>query len=63
MNGENGYLVEPFHIEEMADRIIELMENDALRTKFSNASEMNLKEFEEHSILKKWIEMLQNVSE
>lgn len=63
VNGENGYLVEPFHIEEMADRIIELMENDALRTKFSNASEMNLKEFEEHSILKKWIEMLQNVSE
>ena len=53
-DGVNGYLISPFEVESMAEKIAELLRSKRLRERFSNCSEKNLDEFEEKVILKKW---------
>jgi glycosyltransferase involved in cell wall biosynthesis len=53
-DGKNGYLIRPFDVESMADKIAGLLQSKRLREEFSKCSEKNLEEFEEKVIVKKW---------
>ncbi len=57
-SGTNGFLIEPYNIEKMADAITELIENEKLRADFSNASHLGLEQFEEGLIVDKWGNLL-----
>lgn len=53
-NGENGYLIEPFDSEAMAEKICEILNNRELRIKLSNNCKNYVNEFEHSNIIKKW---------
>ena len=57
-DGINGYLVEPFRIDDMANKINCLIENDELRERFFSNSEINLSKFDTDYIVNEWISML-----
>lgn len=53
-NGENGYLVEPFNQEDLADKIVELAETDALREKMSQKARQSCERFAPEKIAQEW---------
>lgn len=53
-NGENGYLVEPFNQEDLADKIVELAETDALREKMSQKARQSCERFIPARIVGEW---------
>ncbi len=53
-NNENGFLISPFDIEEMANKILELISNAELRLKISNNNAEKSKEYSLDSIVKQW---------
>ena len=57
-NGENGYLISCFDIDNMANKICDLIEHEELRSVFSQNSEMCLAEFEKKVIIDKWCSLL-----
>ena len=57
-DGVNGYLIQPFDIDEMSRKIIELIDDREKRKQFSEQSELYHAEFEKQVILEKWREML-----
>lgn len=57
-DGINGYLIPPFDVDKMAERIIELIEDSERRKNFSDASEKYHAEFGKQVILEKWKDML-----
>ena len=61
-NGVDGFLVEPFDCEAMADKICELIENPELRQKFSDNSHGNLDKFSKEKIIKQWCDLIEEVS-
>lgn len=61
-DGENGYLIEPFDLDQMAERIQGLMEDEELRKKFSRASEIRHKEFGRNYIIAKWDRLIDEIS-
>lgn len=60
-DGLNGYLIEPFAIDKMAEKINMLIENANERLLFSDNSEINLKDFSENIIVDKWDKLLKNI--
>lgn len=60
VNEENGFLIKPFDIEEMAQKIILLIDSEELRRDFSRKACMRHEELERNFIIKKWTEMLNN---
>ena len=54
----NGYLIHPFETEEMAKRMIELMEDNEKRKQFSECSERHHKELEKSYLVAKWFELI-----
>ena len=54
----NGFLVPPFDIEEMVDKIILLMENSDLRNKFSKNALQGMEKFQLYPIQQKWEQLL-----
>ncbi len=61
-DGENGYLIKPFDLDQMADKIQRLMGDEGLRKRFSEASEMRHKEFKAAYIMDKWYRLIDEVS-
>lgn len=61
-DGVNGYLVPPYEIETMAERICQLIENEDLRHEFTEQARMDLEKFEKSSIIAKWNELLEIVA-
>ena len=57
-DGENGFLIKPFNLNDMSDKINCLIENLQLRKRFSLHSEKYLKDFSKDIILEKWIMLL-----
>lgn len=62
-DGKNGFLIKPFEIKDMADKINVLIENDIMRNTFSDQSEIKLKEFNKQIIINKWINLLNKYNE
>lgn len=57
-NGKNGFLIEPFNIEDMSSRINELILSQDKRNEFSNFNKSLIKEFKESSVVEKWNTLL-----
>ena len=55
----NGYLVENGNIDMLADRISDLIENEALRRKFSNEALLSAKRFEPEKIISQWMNLIE----
>ncbi|WP_298463157.1 glycosyltransferase family 4 protein [uncultured Mitsuokella sp.] len=53
-DGVDGFLVKPFDVNKMAEKINILIENKSLRQSFSDASYGNLDKFKEDSITRQW---------
>lgn len=57
----NGYIIEPFNIEEMGEKIKSLLEDENKLEQFSNNSLIGIKILDEEKIIKQWEEMLDNI--
>ena len=60
-DNSNGFLVPPFNIEQMADKICELIENSALRKSFSDASAKKFENFSLEAFSSKWNALIASV--
>lgn len=56
-DGINGYLVKCFDIEKMAEKINYLIENDAVRKKFSESTMLDKEKIKMENIIKQWEEL------
>lgn len=59
----NGFLIAPFDTNEMAERIIQLIENPELRTSMANANSKFVNNFSMSKIQKQWKEVLYKILE
>lgn len=57
-DGVNGFLVKPYDVNSMAEKICELIENFELRQKMSDNSYINIDKFSEEKITNKWKNVL-----
>ena len=62
LDGENGYLVDNFDIEEMSNRICDLIENEELRVSFSKNSMKDTEKFSKEKILQEWINLIEEIA-
>lgn len=60
-NNNNGYLIDCNKVDEMAEKIIELINNNQLRHEFSRKSSIGIEKFEIKSIINKWRSVLDNL--
>lgn len=60
-DGVNGFLSEPFDLEDMAEKLGRLMEDDALRREMSRNAEVGMDKFSEETILEKWRKLLKEI--
>ena len=58
---KNGYLIKNFEVEDMAEKIDNLIENKYLRKNFSNNALEDVEKFKLESIMKKWHVLLENI--
>ena len=61
LNNKNGYLIKNFDIEDMAEKINNLIENKNLRENFSNNALEDTEKFNLKNIMKKWINILESI--
>lgn len=61
LNNENGFLIPPFQIEDMANKIEELMIDPQKRLDFSNHARDNIDQFSESFIKIKWHDLLEEL--
>lgn len=62
LDGVNGYLINDFDIEEMSNKIIELIKNEKLREDFSKNSMKDTDKFNKDKILKQWIDLIEELT-
>lgn len=60
-DGINGFLVKPFDLEDMADKLRQLMEDDALRCRMSQNAAVGMEKFSEETIIDKWQKLLKEI--
>lgn len=59
-NGKNGVLVQPFNIEEYANKLAQLMEDEDERKRLSDVARESVKQFDSQNVFPKWIELIEN---
>lgn len=59
-HGENGILIDCYDIDKMADAICYLIENDKIRSEFSESAYYNSNKFNSTEILEQWSKLLQS---
>lgn len=57
----DGILVEPGNIEEFADGLCKLIEDETLRKEMGWNGHLNMRRFEETAIMQKWIDLFDNL--
>ena len=57
----NGYLVEPFDVDQMAEYICYLIENSELRKEFSNNSVKDLYKYQANKVVEQWQILLNEI--
>ncbi len=57
----DGILVEPGNIEEFADGLCKLIEDETLRKEMGKNGHLNMRRFEETAIMQKWIDLFDNL--
>lgn len=60
-DGIDGYLIEPYNTDRMAEKIDQLLRDKALRKNFSQHARDNLDKFKKETILKKWIVLIESL--
>lgn len=60
-DGVNGYLVEPYDCEKLAERIVKLASDDGLRKRFSRGAALDMGKFELEHILDSWNEVFEGL--
>lgn len=61
-DGVNGYLVQPYDVDAMADKIQYLIDHDDVRSQFSKDQKIDSEKFNEKNILEKWKYLILSVS-
>jgi endo-1,4-beta-D-glucanase Y len=61
VNGENGFLVQPNDIMDLANKIIELMSNQDKLAEFSLNSRIKAKEFSNEKFIANWLNMFSEI--
>lgn len=56
--GENGFIISNWNLNDMKDRILQLINDEELRIKFAKNSGMNLHELELPYVLEQWKHIL-----
>ena len=62
IDGENGYLINDFDIEEMSNKICKLIEDKELRGRFSENSLNDTEKFSKERILQQWIHLIEEIT-
>jgi glycosyltransferase involved in cell wall biosynthesis len=62
-DGVDGFLVPCYETEIMADRLAELMSDEALRTRFSAASATQVEKFSQEKIFAEWLDLFAGLVE
>lgn len=60
-DGVNGFLIECYDKEMMAEKICELIESEDLRKKFSDNWSLNMEKFQKEKILSKWLNLIESL--
>lgn len=60
-DGKNGYLIDAFDVEKMAEKLVFLAENEDKRLALSQNSRESLEKFEKQVVLRKWEELIYNL--
>lgn len=60
-DGVNGYLVEPYDCERLAERILKLASDDGLREQFARDAALDMEKFDPEHILDSWNEVFEGL--
>lgn len=60
-DGVNGCLIAPGDLDAMAQAIAQLMDDPALRQKYSKNAQMGMEKFDKNTILQYWEQLLKEV--
>jgi glycosyltransferase involved in cell wall biosynthesis len=60
-NGEDGFLVQEGNVWELANKIIQLIEDETLRKKMGRMAKVNSERFSEPIVMSKWVELFNNL--
>lgn len=58
-NNINGFLIKPYDVEKMAEKIDELLRSPSKRVEFSLNSQLNMERFDKNAIIKQWIKLIE----
>ena len=57
-DGVDGFIIQDFDTEKMAEKICELIEDDKKRAEFSSHTKDNLHKYQKDSIVKQWVDLI-----
>ena len=60
-DGINGYLINCYDIQAMADRICELIDNNAVRQRYSDMALLDTEKMNYTAIIKQWIDLIERI--
>lgn len=60
-DGKNGYLVEPYDLQHMADRVCDLIEDRERRKRFSENTQIGIDRFSLDRITKEWVTLIDEI--
>ncbi len=60
-DGVNGYLVKPFDVDAMANKISFLIDHPAVRQDFSNHAYDNIDQFHKEVVMTKWVDLINEI--
>ena len=60
-HGKNGFLIPPFDCQDMIEKLMKLMEDEALREQFAAHAQDNLAKFQLEHILNEWNQVLDSL--
>lgn len=61
-DGVNGYLIKPFEVKEMADKINYLIDSPDVRKQFSNNTLIDLNFYKEETVISKWKTLINSIT-
>lgn len=62
-DGKDGYLIEPYNMQKMAERMEELMSDKEKRSEFSKNTKNGIEKFEKKQIYNQWIQLIEELTE
>ena len=56
-HGEDGYLVDYLNVEQLAERICELIEDDVKRKEMGRKAKLNIQRYSPDTVMKQWVDL------